>query len=156
MFSITETIAQELNVKRAQVDAAVALLDEGATVPFIARYRKEVTGTLDDTQLRQLNDRLSYLRELAERRISVLAIIEEQGKLTQALRSAIEQADSKTRLEDLYLPYKKKRRTKGQMAIEVGLQPLAEAILADHNLEPETLAQQYAQNLSDVEDSKAA
>lgn len=154
MPAITQIIAQELNVKLSQVDAAVALLDGGATVPFISRYRKEVTGGLDDSQLRQLNDRLGYLRELGERRKSVLASIEEQDKLTPELRAAIEQAETKTRLEDLYLPYKKKRRTKGQIAIEAGLEPLADAIMHDFNVEPETLASEYIND--DISDIQAA
>lgn len=156
MSSIAQIIAQELNVKLAQVDAAVTLLDEGSTVPFISRYRKEVTGGLDDIQLRELNDRLGYLRELAERRVSVIASIEEQGKLTPELRVAIDQADTKTRLEDLYLPYKKKRRTKGQIAIEAGLEPLADAIMADFSLDPEVLAEQYISEEFSIADSKAA
>lgn len=154
MPAINQIIAEELNVKLSQVDAAMTLLDEGATVPFISRYRKEATGGLDDSQLRQLNERLGYLRELAERRKSVLGSIEEQGKLTPELRTAIEQADTKTRLEDLYLPYKKKRRTKGQIAIEVGLEPLADAIMQDFNVEPETLASEYIND--DISDVQAA
>lgn len=154
MPAITQIIAQELNVKLSQVDAAMALLDEGATVPFISRYRKEVTGGLDDSQLRQLNERLIYLRELGERRTSVLASIEEQGKLTPELRTAIEQADTKTRLQDLYLPYKKKRRTKAASAIEAGLEPLADAIMQDFNSDPEKLAVDYINDA--VADGKAA
>jgi uncharacterized protein len=156
MQPIAQIIANELNVQLTQIDAAVALLDEGSTVPFISRYRKEATGGLDDIQLRELNDRLSYLRELAERRSSVLASIEEQGKLTPELRMAIEQADTKTRLEDLYLPYKKKRRTKGQIAIEAGLEPLADGIMADFSLVPEVLAEQYINEEFNIADSKAA
>jgi uncharacterized protein len=156
MQPIAQIIANELNVQLTQVDAAVALLDEGSTVPFISRYRKEATGGLDDIQLRELNDRLSYLRELAERRNSVLASIEEQGKLTPELRIAIEQADTKTRLEDLYLPYKKKRRTKGQIAIEAGLESLADGIMADFKLDPEVLAEQYISEEFSIADSKAA
>ena len=156
MSSIAQIIAQELNVKLTQVDAAVVLLDEGSTVPFISRYRKEVTGGLDDIQLRQLNERLGYLRELAERRLSVIASIDEQGKLTPELKTAIEQADTKTRLEDLYLPYKKKRRTKGQIAIEAGLEPLADAIMADFNVDPEKLAEQYLNKEFEITDSKVA
>ena len=132
------------------------MLDDGASVPFVARYRKEATGGLDDTQLRQLNDRLSYLRELAGRRGNVLASIEEKGKLTASLRAAIEQADTKTRLEDLYLPFKKKRRTKGQIAIEAGLQPLADAVMADFTLEPGSLAANYINPVCDVADAKTA
>jgi uncharacterized protein len=156
MTSIAQIIAQELNVKLIQVDAAIVLLDEGSTVPFISRYRKEVTGGLDDIQLRQLNERLSYLRELAERRLSVLASIDEQGKLTPELSTAIELADTKTRLEDLYLPYKKKRRTKGQIAIEAGLEPLADSIMADFSLDPEVLAEQYISEEFGIADGKAA
>lgn len=156
MLSISQQIANELSVREVQVGTAIALLDEGATVPFIARYRKEATEGLDDTQLRQLNERLSYLRELAERRDSVLASIEEQGKLTPELKASILAADTKTRLEDLYLPYKKKRRTKGQIAIESGLEPLADAILADHALSPEQAAEKYVDAEKDVADVKAA
>ena len=125
---IVAQIAQELNVAARQVQAAVDLLDGGATVPFIARYRKEATGGLDDVQLRELDERLTYLRELASRRETVLKSIDEQGKLTPALAQAIAAAATKQALEDLYLPYKPKRRTKGQIAIEAGLLPLADAI----------------------------
>lgn len=118
MDSINSRIAEELGVRPQQVEAAVGLLDEGSTVPFIARYRKEVTGSLDDTQLRHLEERLRYLRELDERRASILSSIEEQGKLTPELAREIKLADTKTRLEDLYLPYKQKRRTKGQIALK--------------------------------------
>ncbi|TXI31452.1 MAG: RNA-binding transcriptional accessory protein, partial [Ottowia sp.] len=113
---IAQTIAVEIGAQTAQVESAVGLLDEGATVPFIARYRKEVTGGLDDTQLRNLEERLGYLREMEERRAAILASIDEQGKLTDELRAEIEAADSKSRLEDLYLPYKPKRRTRAQIA----------------------------------------
>lgn len=126
---IDHRIAAELNVRPAQVAAAVALLDEGSTVPFIARYRKEVTGGLDDTQLRTLEERLEYLRELEERRTAVLASIQEQGKLTPELAAAVAEAETKQRLEDLYLPYKPKRRTKAQIAREAGLEPLADLLL---------------------------
>src|SRR5688572_1281280 len=126
---IARTIATEIGAQPTQVSAAVALLDEGATVPFIARYRKEATGALDDTQLRTLETRLTYLRELEERRAAVLASINEQGKLTDDLRKDIESADSKARLEDLYLPYKPKRRTRAQIAREAGLEPLADGLL---------------------------
>lgn len=149
-------IAEELGAKAEQVKAAVALLDEGATVPFVARYRKEATGGLDDTQLRHLAERLGYLRELEERRAAVLASIEEQGKLTQALRSDVMQADTKQRLEDLYLPYKPKRRTKAQIAKEAGLEPLADALLADPSLRPETEAAKYLDADKGVADVKAA
>lgn len=130
-------------VSITQVKAAVSLLDEGATVPFIARYRKEVTGGLDDSQLRLLEERLHYLRELNERRDTVLRSIEEQGKMTPELKMAIETATDKTTLEDLYLPYRKKRRTKAQMALEAGLLPLADALLSNPMLEPEVEAKQY-------------
>lgn len=140
---IEARIAVELAAKPSQVSAAIALLDEGATVPFIARYRKEATGGLDDTQLRTLEERLTYLRELETRRAQVLASIEEQKKLTPELRASIESADTKQRLEDLYLPYKPKRRTKAQIAREAGLEPLATALLADASLVPETVAAEY-------------
>ena len=133
-------IAGELNVRPAQIEAATALLDGGATVPFIARYRKEVTGGLDDAQLRELETRLAYLRELAQRRATVLKSIEEQGKLTPALRAAIEAAPTKQELEDLYLPYKVKRRTKGLIAREAGLEPLADKLFATPTLDPHTEA----------------
>jgi uncharacterized protein len=141
--SIEQRIAAELGVRPAQVIATVQLLDEGATVPFIARYRKEVTGELDDIQLRQLDERLAYLRELEERRATVLASIEEQGKLSAELRAEIDGAETKQRLEDLYLPYKPKRRTKAQIAREAGLEPLAEALFADPTLTPEIEAAKY-------------
>jgi protein Tex len=141
--TIENRIALELSATVQQVVAAVALLDEGATVPFISRYRKEATGGLDDTQLRNLQERLIYLRELEERRAAVLTSIEEQGKLSPALRSSIEQADTKQRLEDLYLPYKVKRRTKAQIAREAGLDVLAAVLLADHSLIPEAEAEKH-------------
>ncbi|MEZ5530011.1 MAG: Tex family protein [Porticoccaceae bacterium] len=156
MEKIQHQIATELNVKTAQVNAAVQLLDEGATVPFISRYRKEVTGGLDDTQLRTLEERLGYLRELEDRRSSILASIEEQGKLTPELKKAILDADTKTRLEDLYLPYKPKRRTKGQIAIEAGLEPLADALFNEPTLDPEQQAQSYINAELGVADIKAA
>ena len=142
-ITIESRIARELSAGVHQVAAAIALLDEGATVPFISRYRKEATGGLDDTQMRNLQERLIYLRELEERRGAILASIEEQGKLTSTLRTSIEAADTKQRLEDLYLPYKVKRRTKAQIAREAGLDALAAALLADHGLEPETEAVKY-------------
>src|SRR5512135_468385 len=129
--SIEQRLATDISAKPAQVAAAVALLDEGATVPFIARYRKEVTGGLDDIQLRMLEERLRYLRELEERRTAIIASINEQGKMTPELLQAISLAEDKTRLEDLYLPYKPKRRTKAQIAIEAGLEPLATDLLAN-------------------------
>ena len=141
--SIEQRLAVELAAKPVQVAAAVALLDEGATVPFIARYRKEVTGGLDDIQLRLLEERLRYLRELEDRRAAIIASIEEQGKMTPVLLDAIAHAEDKTRLEDLYLPYKPKRRTKAQIAVEAGLLPLADALLANPLLNPETEAAAY-------------
>jgi uncharacterized protein len=141
--SIEQRLAVELAAKPAQVAAAVALLDEGATVPFIARYRKEATGGLDDIQLRLLEERLRYLRELEDRRSAILSSIEEQGKLTPPLRESILLAEDKTRLEDLYLPYKQKRRTKAQIAAEAGLTELADALLNDPMLDPETAAAAY-------------
>jgi uncharacterized protein len=143
LASIESRIAQELSASVHQVVAAVTLLDEGSTVPFISRYRKEATGGLDDTQLRTLQERLIYLRELEERRTAILASIEEQGKLVPALRTSIEQAQTKQRLEDLYLPYKVKRRTKAQIAREAGLDVLAATLLADHTVHPETEAAKY-------------
>jgi len=141
--SIEQRLSLELGAKPAQVNAAIALLDEGATVPFIARYRKEVTGGLDDIQLRLLEERLRYLRELEDRRAAIIASIEEQGKMTPALLASILQAEDKTRLEDLYLPFKKKRRTKAQIALEAGLEPLADALLANPMLQPEEEAIKY-------------
>jgi uncharacterized protein len=141
--SIEHRIADEIGVHPNQVAAAVQLLDDGATVPFIARYRKEVTGNLDDTQLRTLEERLGYLRELEERRATILQSIDEQGKLTPELRNEVEHAETKQRLEDLYLPYKPKRRTKAQIAREAGLEPLADALYDDPTLTPETEAAQY-------------
>ena len=143
LSAIEVRIATELSVKPAQVAAAIALLDEGATVPFVARYRKEATGGLDDTQLRTLAERLIYLRELNARRATILASIEEQAKLTPELRGLIEAAETKQRLEDLYLPYKPKRRTRAQIAREAGLDGLAAALLADPSLTPEAEAAKY-------------
>jgi protein Tex len=143
MLSIETRLAAELAVKPQQIAATIALLDAGSTVPFIARYRKEATEGLDDVQLRALEERLGYLRELDERRAAILKSIEEQGKLTNELKAAITAADTKQRLEDLYLPYKPKRRTKAMIAREAGLDPLAAALLADARLNPETEAAQY-------------
>ncbi len=154
--SIAQTIATEIVAQPAQVRAAVELLDEGATVPFIARYRKEVTGGLDDTQLRDLETRLGYLRELEERRDAILASIAEQGKLTKPLLDDLLAADSKSRLEDLYLPYKPKRRTKAQIAREAGLEPLADAILADPAVDPTERAQGFVDADKGVADAAAA
>ncbi|MBE0366597.1 Tex family protein [Pseudoalteromonas aurantia] len=155
MSNISGRLAQELNAQEQQVIAATALLDEGATVPFIARYRKEVTGGLDDTQLRLLEQRLSYLRELEERRSFILNTITEQEKLSDALATDIANAQSKTELEDLYLPYKPKRRTKGQIAIEAGLEPLADALFMDANQSPEILAEKYLNDQAGMSDIKA-
>ena len=154
--AICRMIAQELNVRPEQVNAAVTLIDDGNTVPFIARYRKEVTGGLDDTQLRTLDSRLSYLRELDDRRHTILKSIQEQGKLTPELEREITQADSKTRLEDLYLPYKPKRRTKGQIAIEAGLEPLADTLWNQPQTEPESEATKYLDADKGITDTKAA
>ncbi|MFT3762343.1 MAG: Tex family protein [Pseudoxanthomonas sp.] len=153
---IAAVIAAEIGAQPAQAQAAIALLDEGATVPFIARYRKEVTGGLDDTQLRNLEARLTYLRELEDRRAAVLASIDEQGKLSDELRAEILAADSKSRLEDLYLPYKPKRRTKAQIAREAGLEPLADSLLADPTQVPEELAAGFVDAEKGVADAKAA
>ncbi|ARL02388.1 Tex family protein [Burkholderia pseudomallei] len=155
-LKIVQRIADELSVQPRQVAAAVQLLDEGSTVPFIARYRKEVTGNLDDTQLRQLEERLLYLRELEERRATIIASIDEQGKLTDELRAAIDAADSKQTLEDLYLPYKPKRRTRAQIAREAGLEPLAQALLANPLLDPQAEAAAYVNTDRGVADVKAA
>ncbi|RUO56512.1 Tex family protein [Pseudidiomarina homiensis] len=155
MSSISQQIATELAVNAQQVQAAIALLDEGATVPFIARYRKEVTGGLDDTQLRNLAQRLTYLRELNDRREVILASIRDQEKLTPELEKAILATQSKTELEDLYLPYKPKRRTKGQIAIEAGLEPLADTLLQDPTQDPEALAGEYLNADAGFADSKA-
>jgi uncharacterized protein len=150
-IGIVKRIADELGVRGNQVAAAVELLDGGATVPFIARYRKEATGTLDDAQLRTLDERLRYLRELEERRAAILASVDEQGKLTDELRGQIEGAETKARLEDLYLPYKPKRRTKAQIARENGLEPLAELLLSTPATDPREAAEGYLnENVADV------
>ncbi len=153
---IAQTIADEIGAQPAQARAAIALLDEGASVPFIARYRKEVTGGLDDTQLRNLESRLTYLRELEDRRAAVLSSIEEQGKLSDELRNDILGADTKSRLEDLYLPYKPKRRTRAQIAREAGLEPLADGLLADPGLDPQVFAAGFVDGDKGVADTKAA
>ena len=152
---IIHAIAKELGVGIHQVSAAIMLLDEGATVPFIARYRKEATGKLDDTQLRSLEDRLRYLRELEERRTAVLTSIEEQGKLTDELRQRLEEATTKQAVEDLYLPYKPKRRTRAQIAREAGLEPLADSLLADPMLQPEREAIKYIRIVPAAEGAEA-
>ncbi|AKJ40886.1 Tex family protein [Pragia fontium] len=153
---LSRTIADELKVRAEQVLSTMNLLDEGNTVPFIARYRKEVTGGLDDTQLRQLETRLVYLRELEDRRQTILKSISEQGKLSDQLASAINGTMSKTELEDLYLPYKPKRRTRGQIAIEAGLEPLADSLWQDPQQDPEQVAATYIDSDKGVADTKAA
>ncbi|WP_339154616.1 Tex family protein [Actinomadura luteofluorescens] len=153
---ITERIAEEIGVREGQVRVAVDLLDGGATVPFIARYRKEATGALDDAQLRALEERLRYLRELDERRAAILESVESQGKLTGELRAQIMTADSKARLEDIYLPYKPKRRTKAQIAREAGLEPLAEALLGDPSRDPRAEAAAFVDEEKGVADEAAA
>ncbi|MEQ1631409.1 MAG: Tex family protein [Planctomycetota bacterium] len=154
--SISDRIAHELSARPQQVAAAVALLDEGSTVPFIARYRKEATGGLDDTQLRTLAERLIYLRELEERRTAILASIEEQGKMTEALKKSVDGAETKQQLEDLYLPYKQKRRTKATIAREAGLEPLALQLLADPTQDPKTLAATFVSTERGVADAQSA
>ncbi|ODN42617.1 Tex family protein [Piscirickettsia litoralis] len=155
-MNINLKIAEELKVKEWQVTAAINLLDEGATVPFIARYRKEVTGTLDDSELRTLEERLRYLRELEERRETILKSISEQEKLTPELKAKILEAETKHQLEDLYLPFKPKRRTKGQIAIEAGLEPLADALFNDPSLPPEVEAEKYINKDQSITDIKKA
>ncbi|QOZ83386.1 MULTISPECIES: Tex family protein [Chromobacterium] len=154
--SISSRLAAELSVREAQVAATIDLIDGGATVPFIARYRKEATGGLDDTQLRTLAERLVYLRELDERRVSILGSISEQGKLSPELEAALYAADNKTALEDLYLPYKPKRRTKAQIAREAGLEPLADGLLTDPSQDPNVAAAAYVNAEAGVADAKAA
>ena len=156
MKPINLRIAEELGVREQQVAAAISLLDGGATVPFVARYRKEATGALDDVQLRTLDERLRYLRELDERRAAILESISQQGKLDAALKHAIASADSKARLEDLYLPYRPKRRTKAQIAREAGLEPLAELLLVRPDQSPEQMACRYVEASKGVVDSAAA
>lgn len=153
---LSSIIASEIQARPEQVIAAISLLDEGNTVPFISRYRKEVTGGLDDTQLRQLESRLGYLRELEDRRQTILKSIEDQGKLTEQLASAINGTMSKTELEDLYLPYKPKRRTRGQIAIEAGLEPLADSLWNDPQQDPEQVVLAYVDADKGVADTKAA
>jgi len=156
MTVIADQIAQELSIRSAQVDATIKLLEEGATIPFIARYRKEVTGALDDTQLRKLDARLNYLRELNERRTTILKSIADQNKLTEALRAKINAASNKQTLEDHYLPYKPKRRTKGQIAIEAGLEPLAEELFNNPSRDPEQLARTHLNPEHKITDTKTA
>ena len=154
MQQIIGQIAAEIRVTAAQVQAAVELLDSGATVPFIARYRKEATGGLDDIQLRELEARLSYLRELADRRVAILKSIDEQGRLTDQLRASIAAAPTKQELEDIYLPFKQKRRTKGQMAREAGIEPLADRLFADPTLDPATEAAAFTRPPEVLDDGK--
>ncbi|GHB25057.1 Tex family protein [Salinicola rhizosphaerae] len=154
--AIIARIAEELGVRANQVSATVTLLDGGATVPFIARYRKEVTGGLDDGQLRTLEERLRYLREMEERRDAIVQAIDEQGQMTDDLRQALLAATTKQRLEDLYLPYRKKRRTKAQIAREAGLEPLADRLLTDPSLAPETEAAAFVDGDKGIQDAKAA
>ena len=156
MKPISLCIAEELGVREQQVAAAISLLDGGATVPFVARYRKEATGALDDAQLRTLEERLRYLRELDERRAAILDSISQQGKLDALLKQAIDAADTKARLEDLYLPYRPKRRTKAQIAREAGLEPLAEVLLARPDQSPEQVARRFVEPSKGVIDSTAA
>jgi uncharacterized protein len=154
--NINRQIAQELGVREEQIAATVELLDGGATVPFVARYRKEVTGGLDDAQLRTLEERLTYLRELEERRVAVLNSIREQGKLDAALEASIMAADSKGRLEDIYLPFKPKRRTKAEIAKEAGLEPLSELLLTEPQNDPQAVAAKFVDAEKQVADVAAA
>ena len=154
--AIEARIAKAVGARAEQVRAAVALLDEGATVPFIARYRKEATGGLDDTQLRDLQEQLIYQRELEERRSAILEALTQSGKLTEELERELRQADTKQRLEDLYLPYKPKRRTRAQIAREAGLAPLADKLPADPTLDPETEAAAFVNADKGVADARAA
>lgn len=155
-MQVAQQIAAELNIHQQQASAAIALLDEGASVPFIARYRKEVTQGLDDTQLRKLEERLRYIRELDQRRQTILDSIEEQGKLDDKLTQQLLAADTKNRLEDLYLPYKQKRRTRAQKAREAGLEPLADSLLQNPALDPETTAADYLNSEHGIDDSRLA
>ncbi len=148
MTFIARTIAEELGIKQSQVDAALTLLAEGNTVPFISRYRKEATGGLDDAQLRHIEERNTYLVELAERKEAIIEAIDEQGKLTDELRALIEATDTKARLEDLYLPYKKRRKTKADIAREAGIEPLTDSLIDDPSADPEALAQEYVTEAS--------
>jgi uncharacterized protein len=154
--NINRQIAEELGIREQQVEATVALLDGGATVPFVARYRKEVTGALDDAQLRTLEERLNYLRELEERRTAILESVREQGKLDAALEAAIMAADSKGRLEDIYLPFKPKRRTKAEIAREAGLEPLADLLFSQPENDPQALAAPFVDADKQVADAAAA
>src|SRR6478735_1195164 len=153
---INSLIADELSAAVWQVQAAVALLDGGATVPFVARYRKEATGSLDDAQLRMLTERLDYLRELQDRRAAILESIAAQGKLTEALAAQIAAADTKARLEDIYQPYKTKRRTKAQIAREAGLEPLADLLIGDPSQDPSTAAAGFVDAGRGIDDAAQA
>ena len=153
---ITTTLAKDISAREAQVKAAVDLLESGATVPFIARYRKEVTGGLDDGQLRLLEERLTYLIELEERRQTVLDSIESQGKLTEELRDSLTAAETKQTIEDLYLPFKPRRRTRAQIAKEAGLEPLADSLYQSPTIEPDTEAQKYVNEEKGIKTSKDA
>ena len=154
--NINRQIAEELGVREQQISATVELLDGGATVPFVARYRKEITGGLDDAQLRTLEERLTYLRELEERRTAILNSVREQGKLDAALEAAIMAADSKGRLEDIYLPFKPKRRTKAEIAKEAGLEPLSELLLTQPQNDPQAVAATFVDAEKQVADVAAA
>src|SRR6202790_1471540 len=154
--NINRQIAEELGIREQQVEATVALLDGGATVPFVARYRKEVTGALDDAQLRTLEERLNYLRELEERRTAILNSVREQGKLDAGLEAAILAADSKGRLEDIYLPFKPKRRTKAEIAKEAGLEPLADLLLTQPQNDPLVVAAGFVDADKQVADAEPA
>jgi uncharacterized protein len=154
--NINRQIAEELGVREQQISATVELLDGGATVPFVARYRKEITGGLDDAQLRTLEERLTYLRELEERRVAILNSVREQGKLDAALEAAIMAADSKGRLEDIYLPFKPKRRTKAEIAKEAGLEPLSELLLTQPQNDPQAVAATFVDAEKQVADVAAA
>ena len=156
MANINRRIAEELGVREQQVEATVALLDGGATVPFVARYRKEITGSLDDSQLRTLEERLNYLRELEERRVAILNSVREQGKLDAILEAAILAADSKGRLEDIYLPFKPKRRTKAEIAKEAGLEPLAQLLLTEPQNDPQTIAEPFVNAEKSIADIATA
>ena len=154
-MNIHSKIAEELGVREQQVSASVALLDEGATVPFISRYRKEVTGGLDDLQLRDLELRLRYLRELQDRKQAIITSIAEQDKLTPQLEAKINAAQTKSLIEDLYLPFKPKRRTKAMIAIEAGIEPLADQLLADPALDPEATANGFINSEAGFADARA-
>ena len=156
MANINRQIAEELGVREQQIEATVTLFDGGATVPFVARYRKEITGGLDDVQLRNLEERLTYLRELEERRVAILNSVREQGKLDATLEAAIMAADSKGRLEDIYLPFKPKRRTKAEIAREAGLEPLSELLLMQPQNDPQIVAASFVDAEKQVADVAAA